>query len=123
MLAECPLLSMIIILDLISRHLMFPLPIGFLDSLSEVRGRSPSMWSWGATARSSVVSSLHGWGPVEFPRACVVASIFLALGGCVTSNVTPTAGVAPGDAMDSVRNTDFSAAFPFPGEGETAGRG
>src|SRR3977135_952542 len=119
MLAECPLLSMIIVLDLISRHLMVRLPIGFLDSLSEVRGRSPSMWSWGATARSSVVSSLHGWGPVEFPRACVVASIFLALGGCVTSNVTPTAGVAPVDAMDSVRNTDFSARFPIADEGDS----
>ena len=98
---------------------MVRLPIGFLDSLSEVRGRSPSMWSWGATARSSVVSSLHGWGLVELPRACVVASLFLALGGCVTSNVTPTAGVAPGDAMDSVRNTDFSARFPIADEGDS----
>ena len=99
---------------------MVRLPIGFLDSLSEVRGRSPSMWSWGATARSIVVSSLHGWGLVELPRACVVASIFLALGGCVTSNVTPTAGVAPVDAMDSVRNTDFSARFPIADEGDSA---
>ena len=98
---------------------MARLPIGFVDSLSEVRGRSPSMWSWGATARSSVVSSLHGWGLVELPRACVVASLFLALGGCVTSNVTPTAGVAPGDAMDSVRNTDFSARFPIADEGDS----
>jgi general secretion pathway protein D len=98
---------------------MVRLPIGFVDSLSEVRGRSPSMWSWGATARSSVVSSLHGWGLVKFPRACVVASIFLALGGCVTSNVTPTAGVAPVDAMDSVRNTDFSARFPIADEGDS----
>jgi len=98
---------------------MARLPIGFVDSLSEVRGRSPSMWLWGATARSSVVSSLHGWGLVEFTRACVVASIFLALGGCVTSNVTPTAGVAPLDAMDSVRNTDFSARFPIADERES----
>ena len=98
---------------------MARLPIGFVDSLSEVRGRSPSMWSWGATARSSVVSSLHGWGRVEFPRACVIASIFLALGGCVTSNVNPTAGVAPVDAMDSIRNTDFSARFPIADEGDS----
>src|SRR5882757_2222474 len=73
----------------------------------------------GATARSSVVSSLHEWSRVEFPQACVVASIFLALGGCVTSNVNPTAGVAPVDAMDSVRNTDFSARFPIADEGDS----
>ena len=65
------------------------------------------------------MSSLHGWGLVEFPRACVVASIFLALAGCVTSNVNPTAGVAPVDAMDSVRNTDFSARFPIADEGDS----
>ncbi len=65
------------------------------------------------------MSSLHEWSLVEFPRACVVASIFLALGGCVTSNVNPTAGVAPVDAMDSVRNTDFSARFPIADEGES----
>jgi general secretion pathway protein D len=39
--------------------------------------------------------------------------------GCVTSNVSPTAGVAPTDAMDSVRNTDFSARFPLANEGES----
>src|SRR5258708_35561396 len=72
-----------------------------------------------ARARSSVVSSLHEWSRVEFPQACVVASIFLALGGCVTSNVNPTAGVAPVDAMDSVRNTDFSARFPIADEGDS----
>jgi len=65
------------------------------------------------------VGSLHGWGLVEFPRACVVASIFLALAGCVTSNVNPTAGIAPVDAMDSVRNTDFSARFPIADEGDS----
>ena len=65
------------------------------------------------------MSSLHEWSRVEFPQACVVASIFLALGGCVTSNVNPTAGVAPVDAMDSVRNTDFSARFPIADEGDS----
>ena len=65
------------------------------------------------------MSSLHEWSLVEFPRACVVAAIFLALGGCVTSNVNPTAGVAPVDAMDSVRNTDFSARFPIADEGDS----
>ena len=58
----------------------------------------------------------HGWGLVGFTRACVVASIFLALGGCGTSNLAPMAGVAPVDAMDSVRNTDFSARFPLASE-------
>jgi general secretion pathway protein D len=110
---------MTIVLDLISRHLMARPTIGFVDSLSEVRGRSPWMWSWVVTVRSRVKSSLHGWGLVEFPRACVGASIFLVLGGCVTSNVTPTAGVAPADAMDSVRNTDFSPRFPVANDGDS----
>src|SRR5260221_4672962 len=47
------------------------------------------------------------------------ASIFLALGGCVTSNVTPTADVAPVDAMDSVRNTDMSPRYPLANEGSS----
>ena len=66
---------------------------------------------------------LHGWGLVGFTRACVVASIFLALGGCGTSNLAPMAGVAPADAMDSVRNTDFSARFPIGDEGNSGKSG
>jgi len=52
-------------------------------------------------------------------RACIAASLYLALAGCVTSNVTPTAGVAPFDATDTVRNTDFSPRFPLANEGES----
>lgn len=59
---------------------------------------------------------LHGWGLVGFTRACVVASILLALGGCGTSYLAPTAGVASADAVDTVRNTDFSARFPVGNE-------
>jgi general secretion pathway protein D len=69
------------------------------------------------------VGRLHGWGLLGFPRACVVASIFLALGGCGTSNLAPMAGVAPADAMDSVRNTDFSARFPLADDGNSASEG
>jgi general secretion pathway protein D len=69
------------------------------------------------------VDRLHGWGLVGFTRACVVASIFLALGGCGTSNLAPMAGVAPADAMDSVRNTDFSARFPIGDEGNSGKSG
>jgi general secretion pathway protein D len=65
------------------------------------------------------VDNLHGWGLAGLPRACVVASIFLTLGGCGTSNLAPMAGVAPADAMDSVRNTDFSARFPLENEGNS----
>ena len=65
------------------------------------------------------MSSLHEWSLVDVPRACVAASLYLVLVGCVTSNGTPTAGVAPTDAMDSVRNTDFSARFPLANEGES----
>src|SRR5229473_7305468 len=73
----------------------------------------------GATARSSVVTGLHGWSLLDVPRACVAASLYLALVGCVTSNGTPMAGVAPVDAMDSVRNTDFSARFPLANDGDS----
>lgn len=66
---------------------------------------------------------LHGWGLVGFTRACVVASIFLALGGCGTSNLAPTAGVAPADAMDFVRNTDLSPRFPLADEGNSGKSG
>ena len=62
---------------------------------------------------------LHGWGLVGFTRACLVVSTFLALGGCGTSNLAPTAGVAPADATDTVRNTDFSARFPVANEGNS----
>jgi general secretion pathway protein D len=68
------------------------------------------------------VSSLHGWSLLDVPRACVAASLYLALIGCVTSSGTPTAGVAPVDAMDSVRNTDFSARFPLANEGDSSRR-
>ena len=53
-----------------------------------------------------------------FHGLCVAASLYLALAGCVTSNGTPTAGVAPLDATDSVRNTDFSPRFPLANEGD-----
>src|SRR5256885_10373342 len=75
------------------------------------------MWQWGATAGEIIVDKLHGWGLVGFTRACVVASIFLALGGCGTSNLAPTAGVASADAVDFVRNTGFSPRFPVGDEG------
>ena len=63
--------------------------------------------------------SLHGWSPIDLPRVCTAASLCLALLGCVTSNGTPTAGVAPRDAMDSVRNADFSTRFSLASEGES----
>jgi len=65
------------------------------------------------------VSSLHVGRLLDVARACSAASLYLALVGCVTSNVTPTAGVAPMDAMDSVRSTDFSARFPLASEGDS----
>ena len=60
--------------------------------------------------------SLHWRGLVDGARACVATSLYLALIGCVTSNGAPTAGVAPNDAMDSVRGADFSARFPLADE-------
>jgi general secretion pathway protein D len=65
------------------------------------------------------LSSLHGWSPIDLPRVCTVVSLCLALLGCVTSNGTPTMGVAPSDAMDSVRNADFGARFSLASEGES----
>jgi len=62
------------------------------------------------------VRSLHWRGLVDGARACVATSLYLALIGCVTSNGAPTAGVAPNDAMDSVRGADFSARFPLADE-------
>ncbi len=68
------------------------------------------------------MSSLHGWSLLDVPRVCVAASLYLALVGCVTSSGTPTAGIAPVDAMDSVRNTDFSARSPLANEGDSSRR-
>jgi general secretion pathway protein D len=66
------------------------------------------------------VSSLHEQSLLlDVPRLCIAASLYLALAGCVTSNGTPTAGVAPLDATDTVRNTDFSPRFPLASEGES----
>src|SRR5467141_2104792 len=118
MLAECPWLSMIIVFGFDQQAPWFACRWALLTRYLSTRASAVDV-VMGATARSSVVSSLHEWSRVEFPQACVVASIFLALGGCVTSNVNPTAGVAPVDAMDSVRNTDFSARFPIADEGDS----
>ena len=66
------------------------------------------------------MSSLHEQSLLlDVPRACIAASLCFALAGCVTSNVTPTAGVAPLDATDTVHNTDFSPRFPLASEGES----
>ena len=68
------------------------------------------------------MSSLHEQSLLlDVPRICIAASLYLALAGCVTSNGTPAAGVAPLDAMNTVRNTDFSPRFPLANEGD-AGR-
>ena len=66
------------------------------------------------------MSSLHEQSSLlDVPRLCIAASLCFALAGCVTSNVTPTAGVAPSDATDTVRNTDFTPRFPLASEGES----
>ena len=66
------------------------------------------------------MSSLHEQSLLlDVPRACIAASLCLALAGCVTSNATPTAGVAPLDATDTVHNTDFSPRFPLASEGKS----
>jgi general secretion pathway protein D len=57
---------------------------------------------------------------LDVPRLCIAASLCLALAGCVTSNVTPAAGVAALDAPDTVRSTDFSPRFPLASEGESS---
>jgi len=69
------------------------------------------------------VDKLHGWDLAGFPRACFVVSLFLAHGGCGAANVASTAGFTSGDAMDSVRNTDFSARFPVANEGNPGNHG
>jgi general secretion pathway protein D len=66
-----------------------------------------------------VVSSGCGRGLLSIARACVAASLYLALLGCVTSSGAPTASLAPADAMDSVRNADFSARFPLANENDS----
>jgi general secretion pathway protein D len=65
------------------------------------------------------LSSLHGWSPIDLQRVSTAVSLCLVLLGCVTSNGTPTADVAPRDATDSVRNADFSARFSLASEGES----
>ena len=66
------------------------------------------------------MSSLHEQSLLlDVPRICIAASLYLALAGCVTSNGTPAAGVAPLDATDAVRNTDFSPRFPLANEGDS----
>jgi general secretion pathway protein D len=69
------------------------------------------------------VTCLHRWSQLDVSRACVAASLSLVLVSCVTSNVTPTAGVAPSDATESVRSADFSARFPLAGEGDSRASG
>ena len=66
------------------------------------------------------MSSLHKRGLLSVARACVAASFYLVLSGCVTSTgMAPTASLAPDDTMASVRNADFSARFPLAGEGDS----
>ena len=92
----------------------------FVASLTETHGRSPFNLSGVGVPRGRIaVDRLHGWDLTGFPRACFVASIFLALGGCGATNVISTAGsgFTSGDAMDTVRNSDFSARFPVANEG------
>jgi general secretion pathway protein D len=66
------------------------------------------------------VTSLHRQSLLlGVPRVCMAASLHLVLCGCVSSNTTPVAGVAPFDATDTVRNTDFSPRFPLASEEES----
>jgi general secretion pathway protein D len=69
------------------------------------------------------VDRLLEWDLAGFPRACFVASILLALGGCGATNVASTTGFTSGDAMDSVRGADFSARFPVANEGNSGKEG
>jgi len=67
---------------------------------------------------------LREWSPLDVSRACVAASLYLVLVGCVTSNTAPTAGFASSsDATDSVRSADFSARFPLANEGDSRASG
>src|ERR1700752_3951801 len=86
----------------------------FVASLTEAHGRSPfNLSGIGVPQGRIAVDRLHGWDLAGLPRACFVASIFLALGGYGATSVVSTAcsGFTSGDAMDTVRNTDFSARF------------
>jgi general secretion pathway protein D len=65
------------------------------------------------------VTCLHRWILLDVSRACVAASFSFVLVSCVTSNPTPTAGLAPSNATDSVRSADFSARFPSASEGDS----
>lgn len=66
------------------------------------------------------MDKFYGRGLAGFTRAFVVASAFLALGGCGAANLTSMASVAPADTtMDTVRGTDFSARFPVADEGNS----
>src|SRR6266851_250725 len=77
------------------------------------------MWSGAPRRGVLVVTCLHRWSLLDVSRACVAASLSLVLVSCVTSPVTPTAGVAPSDATDSVRSADFSARFPVANDGDS----
>src|SRR4026208_145019 len=77
----------------------------------------------GCHGGENIVDGSHGWGLAGVTGARVGASLFLALGGCGTSNLVPTAGVAPADATDTVRNTDFSPRFPIGNEGNSGKSG
>ena len=66
------------------------------------------------------MSSLYGRELRDLARASIAASLYLALMGCVTSNSAPTSGFAPSDAMNSVRNADFSARFPVADESDSS---
>lgn len=68
------------------------------------------------------MDKLAGRGWVGLARVCVMIAICLALGGCGSSNLASMASVAPTDAMDSVRNTDFSPRFPLANEGSSGKR-
>jgi general secretion pathway protein D len=66
------------------------------------------------------VSTLRGRDLLSVARAWLAVSLYLVLIGCVTSSGTaPTASLASADAMDSVRNADFSARFPAASEGDS----
>jgi general secretion pathway protein D len=66
------------------------------------------------------VSRVRGRGLLSIARQCVAASLYLALIGCVTSSGTPTASLAPADAMDSVRNADFTPRLPRASESDSS---
>src|SRR4029450_6922351 len=94
----------------------------FVASLTEARGRSPFNLSGIGVPRGRIaVDRLLGWDLAGFPRACFVASIVIALGGCGATNIASTPGFTSGaaDAVDTVRGADFSARFPVANEGNS----